>query len=255
MDECFKADILKPRVIMLETVESTSIEAKRHLTEGEKEGLIIMARTQTSGHGRKGRPWFSPMGGLYFSIVLEPRLGDENTPLLGLLCACAVRRALHSLGIEVQVKWPNDVLVDEKKIAGILSEAISVDNKTLGIVIGIGVNQNCPVSEISGLEWPTTSVFDELGRTTSIESLLCDIVNEIDSLIKIVEINSSFSAVLEEWRKTSSTLGSPVRVIEDGKTTDGVAKDICEDGSLLVETDQGMVKVMIGDVHHLRHGE
>lgn len=255
IEDCFTTEILKPRVILHEKIGSTSTEAKILLTQGETEGTIVLARTQTAGRGRKDRSWLSPVGGLFFSIVLKPRLGDENAPLLGLLCACAVRRALYSLGVHVQVKWPNDVLVGDKKIAGILSEAVSVNNETVGIVIGIGVNQNCPVSEISELEWPTTSVIDETGKKTSNESLLCDIVNEIDSLLKIVEINSSFSAVLEEWRKTSSTLGKPVRIHEDDKTTDGVAKDIGEDGSLLVETVDGLVSVLLGDVHHLRDGE
>jgi BirA family biotin operon repressor/biotin-[acetyl-CoA-carboxylase] ligase len=243
-------------VVLRETVGSTSTEAKVLLSEGENEGLIVFAKTQTAGRGRRGRSWLSPVGGLYFSILLDPRLGDDKTPLMGLLCACAVRRALFSLGVNVEVKWPNDLLVGDKKIAGILSEAVTIENETTGLVIGIGVNQNCPVSEMPpGLEWPTTSVIDEIGSETSTELLLCDIVNEIDSLLRIVETNSSYSAVVEEWRKTSSTLGKSVRVHEDGKYTDGVARDIQEDGSLLVETENGLVRVLLGDVHHLRPGE
>ncbi|MHA2027015.1 MAG: biotin--[acetyl-CoA-carboxylase] ligase [Candidatus Thorarchaeota archaeon] len=255
-DNCFKTDILKPRVILLESVGSTSTEAKVLLTQGETEGLIVLAHTQTSGRGRRGRPWLSPIGGLYFSIILDSRLGDDMTPLMGLLCACAVRRALHTFGVDATVKWPNDLLVGDKKIAGILSEAVSMNNKTVGIVIGIGVNQNCTASEMPpGLEWPTTSIVDEIGKKTSTESLLCDIVNEIDALIKVVETNSSFSAVIDEWRKTSSTLGKSVRIHEDGKFTDGIARDIQEDGALLVETETGFVSVLLGDVHHLRPGE
>jgi BirA family biotin operon repressor/biotin-[acetyl-CoA-carboxylase] ligase len=243
-------------VVLRESVGSTSTEAKVMLSEGANEGLIVFAITQTAGRGRRGRSWLSPVGGLYFSILLNARLGDDKTPLMGLLCACAVRRALFSLGVNVEVKWPNDLLVGDKKIAGILSEAVTIDNETTGLVIGIGVNQNCPVSDMPpGLEWPTTSVIDEIGSETSIESLLCDIVNEIDSLLKIVETNSSYSAVIEEWRKTSTTLGKPVRVHEDGQITDGIALDIQEDGALLVKTENGIVSVLLGDVHHLRPGE
>jgi len=256
IEDCFTTDILKPRVILLENVGSTSTEAKDLLIQGETEGIIVLAHSQTEGRGRKGRPWLSPVGGLYFSIILKPRLGDENTPLLGLLCACAVRRALHALDVNVQVKWPNDILVDDKKIAGILSEAVTIGTEIIGIVIGIGVNQNCPISEMPvGLQWPATSVIDEIGKETSNESLLCDIVNEIDSLLKVVEINSSFSAVVEEWRKISSTLGRSVRIHEDDIITDGVARDIGEDGSLLVETEDGLVSVLLGDVHHVRPEE
>ncbi|TET09369.1 MAG: biotin--[acetyl-CoA-carboxylase] ligase [Candidatus Thorarchaeota archaeon] len=256
IEDCFITNILKPRVILLESVGSTSTEAKDLLTQGETEGIIVLAHSQTEGRGRKDRIWLSPVGGLYFSIVLKPRLGNENTPLLGILCACAVRRALHGLDVNVQVKWPNDILVDDRKIAGILSEAVTIGNETIGIVIGIGVNQNCPISEMpSGLQWPATSVIDEIGKETSNESLLCDIVNEIDSLLEVVEINSSFSAVVDEWRKTSSTLGKTVRIHEDDKITDGIARNIGEDGSLLVETEDGLVSVLLGDVHHVRPGE
>ncbi|MFW9770364.1 MAG: biotin--[acetyl-CoA-carboxylase] ligase [Candidatus Thorarchaeota archaeon] len=256
IDDCFKTEILVPRVIQFDSVESTSDEAKVLLSRGETEGLIVFAITQTSGRGRRDRSWLSPIGGLYFSIILNPRLGYDTIPLMGLLCACAVRRALFSLGLNVQLKWPNDILVDDKKIAGILSEAVTVENDVIGVVIGIGVNQNCPVSEMpSSLQWPTTSIIDEIGSETSNESLLCDIVNEIDSLLRIVEVNSSYSAILEEWRKTSSTLGKSVRVHEDNKLIDGIARDLGEDGSLLVETENGVVHVLLGDVHHLRSGE
>jgi BirA family biotin operon repressor/biotin-[acetyl-CoA-carboxylase] ligase len=241
----------------VETVSSTNSEAKEFFLQGETEGFIVAARNQTAGRGRKDRTWLSPVGGLYFSIILQPRLGPENAPLLGFLSACAVARGLTELGVEnVSLKWPNDVLIGDSKIAGILSEAVSTNDENVGIVIGIGVNQNCPVSDMpSGLEWPTTSVFDELGIETSIESLLCFIVNEIDTLLQVVEHESSFSSVLDEWREVSSTLGVKVRIHEEGKTTDGVAKDIRADGALIVETDDGLVNVLLGDVSHLRTRE
>ncbi|OLS26177.1 MAG: Bifunctional ligase/repressor BirA [Candidatus Thorarchaeota archaeon AB_25] len=217
----------------------------------------MIAKRQTAGRGRKGRPWLSPIGGLYFSIILKPRLGTENAPLLGLLSACAVARSLAAVGVEnVRLKWPNDVLIGESKIAGILSEALSIGDETVGLVIGIGVNQNCPISEMPpGLQWPTTSIIDEIGRETSIEYLLCSIVNEIDRLLQILERDSSFAAVLDEWREVSSTLGVRVRIHEEGKTTDGIAKDIGADGALIVETDDGLVNVLLGDVSHLRTRE
>jgi BirA family biotin operon repressor/biotin-[acetyl-CoA-carboxylase] ligase len=240
-------------VKVLDIVRSTNTEAKDLFTKGEEEGLIVTARTQTKGRGRKDRVWLSPIGGLYFSLLLRPRLGSENAPLLGLLCACAVARSLTKLGMDnVKLKWPNDVLIEQRKIAGILSEAVSISGETDGIVIGIGVNQNCPVSEMPpGLQWPTTSIIDELGTETSIKSLLCSIVNEMDALLKVVEKDSSFVRILDEWRESSSTLGARVRIHEEGKTTDGVAKDIAEDGALIVETEDGLVNVLLGDVSHL----
>ncbi len=242
---------------LLESVGSTNIEAKDLFLQGEKEGFIVAAKRQTAGRGRKDRTWISPEGGLYFSIILQPRLGSENAPLLGLLSACAVARSLTDVGVEnVCLKWPNDVLIGERKIAGILSEAVFLDDENTGIIIGIGVNQNCPVSKMpQGLEWPTTSVIDELGKETSNESLLCSVVNEIDTRLQTVERDSSFNTVLDEWREVSSTLGVRVRIHEEGKTTDGIAKDIGEDGALIVETEDGLVNVLLGDVSHLRTTE
>ena len=240
-------------MIYLDSVDSTNTEAKKLLIQGEGEGLIVTANCQTAGRGRKNRIWLSPVGGLYFSLILRPRIRAENAPLLGLLGACAVARSLSALGVEnVSLKWPNDVLVKQSKIAGILSDTVSLGSEVIGAVIGIGVNQNCPVSEMpQGLQWPTTSIIDELGISTSVESLLCSIVNEIDELLQSVEKEGSFSAVLNEWRELSSTIGSKVRVHEDDNFVDGIAKNIDSNGALIVQTDDGFVTVFQGDVSHL----
>lgn len=233
---------------------STNIEVKNLFMQGEGEGLIVIATTQTAGRGRKGRTWLSPIGGLYFSLILRPRLGIESAPLLGLLSGCAIVRSLASIGVEnVRLKWPNDVLIGEKKIAGILSEVVSTSDSSIGIIIGIGVNQNCPISKMpSGLLWPATSIFDEIGVETSVEALLCSIINEIDELLQTVETESSFDAILDEWRKDSSTLGTKVRIQEEDSTIEGIAKDITKDGALVVETKEGLRNVVEGDVFHLR---
>lgn len=241
----------------MDDVESTNIEAKELLMQGEKEGFIVVAKTQSSGHGRKNRRWLSPPGGLYFSIILKFPLKLENAPLLGLLGACAVARSLRLFGVkDVNLKWPNDVLVGTSKIAGILSESVTLGDTLSGIIMGIGVNQNCPVAEMpSGLQWPTTSIIDELGKETSTSTLLCTIVNEIDDLLQAVRNTSSFSTVLDEWRKASSTLGSRVRIYEEETFTDGLAIDVGSDGSLIVETQNGLENVLLGDVSHLRPEE
>lgn len=238
----------------MDSVDSTNMEAKKLYMKGEIEGLIVIAKRQTSGYGRKGRAWLSPIGGLYFSIILKPRLGIENAPLLGLLSGCAVARSLVSIGIEdVKLKWPNDVMIGERKIAGILSEFVSINETSSGIIVGIGVNQNCPISKMPpGLQWPTTSIIDEIGIETSVQALLCSIINEIDALLQTVEIESSFDAILDEWRKHSSTLGTNVRIHEEGMTIDGIAKDITKDGALIVKTKEGLRHVVEGDVSHLR---
>ena len=118
--------------------------------------------------------------------------------------------------------------------------------------MGIGVNQNSSTAVLSQyLEWPVTSVLDELGRVTQIDLLLCLIVNGVDRLLSQVESSSSFDSVLDEWRELSCTLGEKVRVEENGEVVEGIARDIGDDGALILETAQGVIRVVSGDVAHL----
>ena len=234
---------------------STNAEAKKELLSGAEEGLIILAYSQTSGVGRKGRSWLSPKGGLYFSILLRPHLGLSSAALLNLLCACAVCKALRQLGVAyAKVKWPNDVLVQDAKISGILSEVVASPHE--GVVVGIGVNLNLPVSEMpAGLQWPTTSVIDELGVETPVLEMLCLIVNEIDSYLARVESTQSYAEMLADWKAMSGTLGRMVRIYEEESVIDGLAVDIAPNGALLVEAEGRLIEVLLGDVAHLRTTE
>ena len=249
---CFNTDVLIPDLKIVESVGSTNEEAKKLLQDGAEEGQIFLAYAQTSGVGRKGRHWLSPEGGLYFSIVLKPRLGLSTAPMFNLLCACSVCKALRHLGISgAQVKWPNDILVGDAKISGILSEVVTSPHE--GIVVGIGVNLNVRLSDMpSGLQWPTTSVIDELGIETSVIDLLCSIVNEIDFYLAQVDNTQSYTTVLDDWRALSGTLGQRVRVYEEGRVIEGLAVDISQSGALIVETKEGQIEVLLGDVAHLR---
>jgi BirA family biotin operon repressor/biotin-[acetyl-CoA-carboxylase] ligase len=134
--------LLEPNIVCVNQTESTNALARIMVERGLGEGLVVIADLQTQGRGRHSRTWHSPLGGLYFSIVLKPRIADENAPLLGFLTACAIATGLHEvLGLEVSLKWPNDILVGERKLGGILSETVST-NGSLLVVIGVGINQN-----------------------------------------------------------------------------------------------------------------
>jgi BirA family biotin operon repressor/biotin-[acetyl-CoA-carboxylase] ligase len=252
--DCFKTDVLQPKVIEFDELDSTNNQAKERLEKGDHEGAIVLARSQTAGRGRRGREWLSPSGGLYFSLIVRPRVSTEQTPLLGILASCAVCTSLREMGVgRATVKWPNDVLVGDSKICGILAESVSVGGEIVGVVLGVGVNQNSVSSELeSRLGVPVASVRSEVGAETSQEELLCSIVNEVDRLISLVEHSSSFAPILESWRDLTSTIGRKVRVFRNGETLDGIAQDIGEDGSLVVETDVGVIRVLAGDVAHLR---
>ncbi len=253
--DCFQTRVITPKVVWVDEVDSTNRLARDLLEEGSPEGTIVIAGKQSAGRGRAGRKWLSPEGGLYFTVILNPRLSNEKTPLLGLLSACAVASGLRELGVsKAAVKWPNDVLVEGMKISGILSESVTIGVEALAVLVGIGVNQNLSGADLpTYLEWPVTSVFDQLGHETSLGELLCGIVNAIDRLLLQVESSSSFDVVLDEWRSLSCTLGERVRAEEGGEVFEGLATDLASDGALLVETSDGTRRVVAGDLAHLRH--
>jgi BirA family biotin operon repressor/biotin-[acetyl-CoA-carboxylase] ligase len=251
--KCLRRLALNPEIVHLSHVDSTNDEAKRRIHSGMQEQLLILADTQTKGKGRYDRIWYSPEGGLYFSLVIKPVLALEYTPLLGLLCACAVAEALRLVGVNgACLKWPNDVLIDECKVAGILSEIISPSPDDYRVILGIGVNQNVDASAFPDeLRYSVTSIIEHLGHPTSREELVCEILSAIERLLKTTHSEGSFATVLETWKTMNVTLGSRIQVTDGSSSYVGVAKDLLPDGSLLVKTEDGEIKVTTGDVRHL----
>ena len=245
--------LLEPNIICMNQTESTNVLARVMVEGGLGEGLIAVADLQTQGRGRHDRNWHSPLGGLYFSIVLKPRIADEAAPLLGFLTACAIATEIREvLGLEVSLKWPNDILVGERKLGGILSETISTNGSLLA-VIGVGINQNIRREDFPAeLQDHTTTILSEIGRETSRETLISAIISGIDSRLGRVESDSSFSSILDEWTGHSSTIGRSVRVRDGSKVIEGLAIGIGPDGSLEVEDSDGQLKrILIGDIFHL----
>ena len=252
--EGLELSALNLKVKVFEELDSTNAEAKRHIEDGINKDLLIVAKQQTAGRGRQFRFWFSPSGGLYFSLVTKPRLGLQYTPLSGFLSGYAVAKGLQSFGIDhVNLKWPNDVLVGENKIAGILTELVSIDSINAWIVIGIGINQNVTMEEFPNeLVGFSTSMYEVLGKETNPEILLSTIIQEIDRLFGIVESEKSYSPILQPWRSMSGTLGRRVRVAENNQIFTGLAEELLDDGSLVLLTEDGREKITVGDVTHLR---
>jgi BirA family biotin operon repressor/biotin-[acetyl-CoA-carboxylase] ligase len=254
LENSLNLSTLDLQVHFFEEVDSTNLEAKRMITSGLDQDLLLIATKQSAGRGRVSRTWYSPEGGLYFSLITKPRLGTQFAPLHSLLCGCAVAKGIQSLGIEkVQLKWPNDVLVMEDKIAGILNELISVDSKTSWIILGVGINQNITIRDFpEELTYISTSIQDILGKKTSPELLLSNIITELDELLVTAETEQSFNSILRKWKNLSGTLGRRVRVDDGNQVYSGIAETLLDDGSLVVLTENGREKITIGDVTHLR---
>ncbi|MCK4280050.1 MAG: biotin--[acetyl-CoA-carboxylase] ligase [Candidatus Thorarchaeota archaeon] len=245
--------LLEPNIVCVNQTESTNALARIMVERGLGEGLVVIADLQTQGRGRHSRTWHSPLGGLYFSIVLKPRIADENAPLLGFLTACAIATGLHEvLGLEVSLKWPNDILVGERKLGGILSETVST-NGSLLVVIGVGINQNAKREDLPAeIQDRSTTILSEIGRETSKENLISAIISGIDSRLGRVGSDLSFSTILDEWVRHSSTIGRSVRIHDGSDIIEGLALGIGPDGSLEVEDSNGQLRrILIGDIAHL----
>lgn len=237
-------------VYYLTSVSSTNTEAKRLANDGCPEGQIVVAEEQIGGRGRLSRGWFSPFGkGIWFSLVLRPPFSPQEAPKCTMLAAVAVNRALKQVaGVNCGIKWPNDILCDDRKLVGILTEMTAEMDAINYIVIGIGINVNIEAEEFPPeLQSIATSLAVAAGRPFSRLSLLTAILEEFEKLYHLT-VEKGFAPVLEQWRDESVTLGRVVDVIGMGRNFSGVAVDIDADGALLVETEGVRERVVAGDV-------
>jgi BirA family biotin operon repressor/biotin-[acetyl-CoA-carboxylase] ligase len=233
------------RVIYYPRLASTMEVAKRQARLGAAGGTVVIAGEQTAGRGRLGRVWLSPEGSLALSIILYPSLA--YLPSLIMLAALAVVHSIEAVtGLKSQVKWPNDVLVNGRKVCGILIESDVQGDTVVYAIIGIGVNVNLRLSEVPEISSLATSLSDELGRDVSLLSLIRRLLAEVEGLYLALLAGGS---IYEEWRGSLVTLGRKVRV-ESGKNKyEGIAESVARDGSLLLrQADGGLTKIVAGDV-------
>jgi BirA family biotin operon repressor/biotin-[acetyl-CoA-carboxylase] ligase len=236
-----------------EEIDSTNDRAKELADEGAVHGEAVVAEAQRAGRGRRGRSWSSPAGrNLYVSVVLRPDLAPTRAPELTLVGALAVCDALRKAGVDAGIKWPNDVLVGERKIAGILTELSAEPDHVHWVVLGIGVNLNARQEDFPAeLRDVATSVLVERGqpapRALFTAALLATLEDWLD-----VHAEKGFDAIREAWRTRSVTLGRAVRVRMGDRDVDGVAEDLDPSGALLVRTSAGLERVMSGDIVLLR---
>ena len=249
------APLLKTRVIgakllYKEETRSTNEDAKIAAAEGAPDGTVVLTEFQGTGHGRLSRGWFCPKGeGILFSVLLRPQnILPQDAPKYTLLAAVAVVRACRARGLDVGIKWPNDVLAGGKKLVGILTEMSAEMERIHYIVIGTGINVNIGREEFAPeIRETATSLSLLAGHSLDRRQLLADILQEMEALALSVQAQG-FAPVLDEWRRLSLTLGQEVRVIGINETFTGRAVDIDADGALLVDTAAGRRRVLAGDV-------
>lgn len=219
------------------------------------EGFCVVAREQTRGRGRQGRAWVSPMdAGLYFSIVLRPdRLSPNAWPLLTLMTALAVRDALReACGIEADIKWPNDIMVNERKLCGILAETVETETGR-AVIVGIGINLDDRAFP-PALQATAISVKSLMAEPPDIERLLQALVRAIGRRYETLLATGGAEEIVRAWSRNSSYAeGRRVRVQTEAETIEGRTRGLEADGALRVETDRGEIRIVrAGDCEGLR---
>jgi len=239
-------------IFSFDVIESTNAEAKRLAQEGAQGGTLVVADTQTKGQGRLGRPWVSPSGsGLYLSTILRPAHSANWFPRLALTAGVAVASAIRKTGAMPQLKWPNDILIADRKVGGILTEAVFDKKRIEFAVLGIGINVNTEQDEFPlSIRNLATSLRLSLGRRVSrihlLQSLLCQLEEWYESLNK-----GGFDPILESWSEFDSTLGRVVEVFLPESRVVGVAEALQSDGTLLVRDKENCLhRILAGDVVH-----
>ncbi|MBF0505021.1 MAG: biotin--[acetyl-CoA-carboxylase] ligase, partial [Candidatus Omnitrophica bacterium] len=246
-----KSKTVGKNIIVMDTVTSTMDEAFRLGMEGCCEGTVVCAETQTKGRGRLGRVWLSPKSkGLYFSVVLRPTLPLNQLALLTLMSAVALAEAIEEAGrIKPSIKWPNDLLWEDRKLAGILTELRAESDQVKFVVVGIGLNVNTPAHQvIAGASSLKIAAGRSFNRVEVFQSILSSLEKWYGKLL-----HRDFLDITEAWKERSSTLNKRLRLTDPTGTIEGEAVDLDEDGSLLIRKDSGVIiKKTAGDILLLR---
>lgn len=246
-----KTKSLGRKIIYFDSLSSTMDMATQLALKGAKEGTVVLAETQTKGRGRLGRIWYSPKyKGLYFSLILRPKISLDKASIITLLVGVSICEAIKELlGLDLQIKWPNDILMYNKKLGGILTEIKAEVDEVNFIIIGVGLNvNNDSKSLISG----STSLKENKNEQLSRLNILQEVLYRLEVNYQILEKNGT-KPIIDKWRQYAITLGRRVKVYSHKEHLEGEAFDIDSDGGLLIRNDSGITqKVIAGDVVHCR---
>jgi BirA family biotin operon repressor/biotin-[acetyl-CoA-carboxylase] ligase len=245
---------IDPQILHFDSLPSTNLEAARRAVEGAQEGLCVVAGEQTAGRGRMQRHWASPRdAGLYFSIVLRPQFEQNTWPLLTLMAAVAVHDALlDSCGLETDIKWPNDILANDKKLCGILAETIETQTRR-AVVLGIGINLTKD-SFPSEFDEVAISVEIAAGKKPELKDVLQSLIRLLAAGYEVLNQPGGSAEIVRQWcARSSYDQGKRIRVNDGDDDFVGTTRGVESDGALRVETDDGEIRILhAGEVQSIR---
>ena len=243
-----KTRVVGRDIQVFEQTTSTNDVIEKLARDGVKEGAVVFAESQTRGRGRLGRKWISPTRkGLWFSVLLRPSVSPQETTQLTVASATALRRAIKTVtGLSAEIKWPNDLLLGGKKVAGILTEMSAEVDRVQHIILGIGVDVNQDANEFPAeLRGIATSLKIEAGEAISRAGLATEMLRELDADYTRIGAGK-FPQLADEWEAGCATIGKNVSVQMGARLIRGRAEALDDDGALLVRTEHGHLERVIG---------
>ena len=248
-----KSKFIGRRIYYFDEIDSTQNYALQISNNTNENGAIIIAEKQTHGKGRLNRKWYSPEGGIWLSVIIHPefQISDATIiPLAASLALCESIKKVHK--IKTDVKWPNDITIDGKKVAGMLIDTSIQGNKVENLVLGIGINFAVNIQQIekrlknSPNFYGVTSLFPEKNRPSKIE-LLVQFLLELEKVINSL-IKGKNAQIIKDWSKHTNMFGKTISVNTGNGKISGIAKKIDSDGALIIKTGTKNRRIFVGDV-------
>ena len=238
---------LGKEMYIFKEVMSTNTLAKFLSANGSENGCVILSEKQSDAKGRLGKSRESPLGGIWLSIILKTQVEHSKLPMITLATGVAVQKTLEKIGItNAEIKWPNDIMINGKKVSGILTEAITRFNTIEHVIVGVGIDANFDVNVLSKeLQEGSTTLDIELGHRVDENEIIRIFLEEFEKITLLFN-DGEFEQILKEWRKNSYSIGKIVEVREPfNKSYDGYVLGISREGALVVEKIDGTLEKVI----------
>lgn len=234
-------------IYIFKEVMSTNTVAKFLADNNVQNGTVIISEKQSGAKGRHGKGWESPLGGIWLSIIVNPEVDHSKIPMITIATGLAVKKALERVGIKnAEIKWPNDVMINDKKVSGILTEAITKFNTIESVIIGVGIDANFNIESLpEELQEGTTTLSNELGHKVNENEVIRIFLEEIEKIAEIFH-EGKYEEILKEWRKDSYSIGKIVEVRQPFRQSyDAYILGISREGALVVEKIDGTLEKVI----------